>query len=268
MNALLLAVLAGVAAPAAAPETTLSDLVVAVRTADYRGAREDLKRLAVALEQPGDARLAAYRHYWRGFAWWRRALNGFNEMPLPGDLEADLRACEASFRAALAREPEWIEPRIGLVGCWSALLYVPSVGGPRRETILKEALPMVREVDERGSENPRALWLDGGSRIGAPPPRGGDLQKAAAIFRRGVAYALDEQRSIPAGEPVWIPRWGGAENLMSLAYLYTHTAVAHRPLALAYAEGALLAAPEWRYVRDVLWPQIMALPDPSLPPRP
>jgi hypothetical protein len=268
MSVLVLAVLAGASVPTAAPEQPLSDLVVAVRAADYRGAREDLKRLALALERPGDARLEAYRHYWRGFAWWRRALNGFNETPLPGDLETDLRACVTSFRAALEREPEWIEPSIGLVGCWSALLYVPSVDGPQREAILKEALPMVREVDERGSSNPRALWLDGGSRIGAPPPRGGDLQKAAAAFHRGVASALDEQRSIPAGEPVWVPRWAGAENLMSLAYLYTHTAAVNRPLALAYAEGALLAAPDWHYVRDVLWPQIMALPDPSLPPRP
>jgi hypothetical protein len=268
MNVLALAVLARVSVSAAAPEATLSERVIAIRAADYRGAREDLKRLAVALERPGDPGLEAYRHYWRGFAWWRRALNGFNETPVPADLEQDLRQGVASFRAALERQPAWIEPRIGLVGCWSALLYVPSVGSPQREAILKEALPVVREVDERGSTNPRALWLDGGSRIGAPPPRGGDLQKAAATFRQGFQAALDEQRSIPAGEPVWIPRWGGAENLMSLAYLYTHTAVANRSLAFAYAEGALLAAPDWHYVQDVLWPQITALPEPRVSPRP
>jgi len=33
-------------------------------------------------------------------------------------------------------------------------------------------------------------------------------------------------------------------------------------LALAYAEGALTAVPEWHYVRDVLLPQIEALPVP------
>jgi hypothetical protein len=268
MNVLALAVLAQVSAPVAAPQTTLSELVSAVRAADYRGAREDLKRLAVVLERPGDPGLEAYRHYWRGFAWWRRALNGFNETPRPEDLEHDLREGVASFRAALAQRPEWVEPRIGLVGCWSALLYVPSTDGPRREALLKEALPVVRDVEEHGSSNPRALWLNGGAQVGAAPPRGGDLQKAAATFRRGVASALDEQRSIAADEPVWIPRWGGAENLMSLAYLYTHTAVANRPLALAYAEGALLAAPDWHYVRDVLWPQIMALPDPPSSSRP
>lgn len=268
MNVLALAVAASVVAPGAAPETTLSELVRAVRAADYRGAREDLERLAVALERPGDPGLEAYRHYWRGFAWWRRALNGFNETPPPADLETDLRACLASFRAALEREPEWIEPRIGLVGCWSALLYVPPASGARREAILKEALPVLREVDARGASNPRALWLDGGSQIGAPPPRGGDLQKAAATFHRGLQAALDEQRSTPEGEPAWIPRWGGAENLMSLAYLHTHTAIADRAVALAYAEGALLAAPEWHYLRDVLWPQITALPERRASPRP
>jgi hypothetical protein len=264
MNVLVLAVMASVSSPGATAETSLSDLVPAVLAADHRGAREELKRLAVALERPGDAGLEAYRHYWRGFAWWRRALNGFNETPLPEDLERDLRAGIDSFRASLGRRPEWVEARIGLVGCWSALLYVPAMDGPRRQAVLKEALPVVRELDEHGSSNPRALWLNGGSQFGAPPPRGGDLQKAAATFHRGLQAARDE----PKGEPVWVPRWGGTENLMSLAYLYTHTAVANRPLALAYAEGALVAAPEWHYVRDVLWPQILALPDPLASTRP
>jgi hypothetical protein len=57
------------------------------------------------------------------------------------------------------------------------------------------------------------------------------------------------------------PRRGGAENLINVAYLYSHSALANRALALTYAEGAV-AAPEWHYVRDVLWPQILELPRP------
>jgi hypothetical protein len=47
---------------------------------------------------------------------------------------------------------------------------------------------------------------------------------------------------------------------MNLAYLYSHAPKPDRALALAYAEGALTAVPEWHYVRDILLPQIEALP--------
>ena len=55
------------------------------------------------------------------------------------------------------------------------------------------------------------------------------------------------------------PRWGGPENLMNLAYLYSHATTTDRRTALAYAQGALTAVPSWHYVRDVLVPQIEAM---------
>jgi hypothetical protein len=82
--ALSLAVLAGPEAVAAgAPALALPEVVRAIQSADYRGARGDLQRLAALLGDAKDPELAAYRHYWRGFALWRRALNGFNETPTP-----------------------------------------------------------------------------------------------------------------------------------------------------------------------------------------
>lgn len=263
--AVTLAVLvAGGAKGASSPES-LPGMVREIRVADYRGARADLQRLAAGLDHVRDPKLAAYRHYWRGFALWRRALNGFNETPTPSDLESDLKAAIASFQAALAEKPDWIEARIGIMGCAGPLLFLAKDDAPRREAVLKEYVPLVRDVSEKGTDNPRALWLMGQNRLGAPPPYGGDAAKAAATFRRGIEAALLEARQAGAGapEPEWIPRWGGAENLMNLGYLYTHSAVKNRDLALAYAEGALVAAPEWHYVRDVLWPQILALPQPT-----
>jgi hypothetical protein len=256
-------VLMGSGASAAAG-ATLPDLVREVRSADYRGARAELQRLAGALDAIKDPKLAAYRYYWRGFAEWRRALNGFNESPFPSDLEDDLKAGLASFRAALAEKPDWIEARIGMVGCASGLLFLAKGDAERTQAILSDYTPVAREMRDKGGDNPRALWLTGGAQLGAPPPYGGDAFKAAATFRRGIEAALAEARQLEDGEPVWIPRWGGAENLMNLAYLYTHTPLANRDLALAYAEGALVAAPEWHYVRDILWPQIQALaPSPA-----
>ena len=55
-------------------------LVEQIQRDDYAGDRAALKRdfddLAPFL---GDAELSAWVRYWRGFALWRRAINGFNE---------------------------------------------------------------------------------------------------------------------------------------------------------------------------------------------
>jgi hypothetical protein len=240
----------------------LSVLVGKVQVADYRGARADLRQLADALESSPDPGLAFHRHYWRGFALWRRALNGFNETPTPDDLAQDLRTAIASFRAALREQPDAIEPQIGMVGCWSSLLFLTGQDKPAFQAVLADYVPVAQSVRERGAKNPRALWLLGGTQLAAPPPYGGDAVKAAATYRQGIDAALEEARQA-SGQPRWVPSWGGAENLMSLAYLYSHSSLANRDLALAYAEGALVAAPEWHYVRDILRPQIQALPEPA-----
>src|SRR5262245_42505437 len=87
------------AAPTAQDEARLVDLVRAIRSADYRGERERLRQLAADLDQVQAASLLAYREYWRGFARWRRAMNGFNEKA--GDLREDLEGAVSSFKAAL-----------------------------------------------------------------------------------------------------------------------------------------------------------------------
>ncbi len=236
--------------------------VQAIRSADYRGARGDLERLAASLDAGSDPRLAPYRHYWRGFALWRRALNGFNETPMPSDLAANLTAAIASFKAALVEKPGWIEARIGMVGSVGPLLYLARDDAARRDALVKEFLPIAKELREEAAANPRALWTQGQSQLGGGGGVGPQPAKAAATFHRGIEAALAEARQVAADEPVWVPRWGGAENLMNLAYLYTHSDLVNRDLALAYVEGALVAAPEWHFVRDILKPQAEALPAP------
>jgi hypothetical protein len=237
----------------------LAALVRSIQAADYRGERQELDRLATALETIRDPRFLAYRSYWQGFAKWRRALNGFNETPAPPDLESDLRSAIGSFEAALHTRPDWVEARIGVMGCGGPLLFLAGNDAARREAILKKYLPVARGVRETAGDNPRALWLIGQTQLGAPPPYGGDAAKAAATFHRGIEAALAETRQAAADAPIWVPRWGGAENLMNLAYLYCHSPLSNQDLALAYAEGALVAAPEWHYLRDVLMAQIRAL---------
>ena len=247
------------AGPARKSELRLTQLVAAVRSADYRGDRAELARLDAELSRLDAGPLTDYRDYWRGFALWRRAINGFNETPTPEDLTADLEKAVARFRASMETHPDWIEAKLAMVGCWGNLIYLAGNDADKRKAILAQSGPTFMWLMANAGDNPRALWIRGGMEGWAPPPVGGDLVKAAATLDHGVACAWREALGNP-GSPAWVPSWGGPENLMNLAYMYAHAPKPDRALALAYANGALTAVPEWHYVRDILLPQIEALP--------
>src|SRR5262249_38050541 len=149
-----------------------------------RGERAELLRLASTMEDGKDAALAPYRHYWAGFARWRRALNGFNETPNPPDLKDDLERGIADFQAALAAKPDWIEAQVGLVGCAGPLLYLAGDDAARKRALLEKYRPVIQQIVDRGSANPRALWQVGQSQVAR-----GDPTKAVATFRQGVEAA-------------------------------------------------------------------------------
>ena len=240
-------------------EARLTELVTAVRSADYRGDREALARLDTELARLDAGSLNEYRDYWRGFALWRRAINGFNETPRPDDVTADLQKAVERFQTSLQERPDWIEAKLALVGCWGNLIYLAGDDAEKRKAIFAQSGPTFLWVMANAGDNPRALWIRGGMEFGAPPPIGGDFAKASATLRYGVACAWREALANPS-PPAWIPTWGGPENLMNLAYLFSHGKEPDRAAALAYAEGAVTAVPEWHYVRDILIPQIEALP--------
>lgn len=240
-------------------EQRLTELVAQVRSADYRGDRAALARLDEELGRLDAGLLNDYRDYWRGFALWRRVLNGFNEKPMPDDLAADAEKALARFKAALAAHPDWMEAQLAMVGLWGNQIYLAGSDADKRSAVLAEAGPTFKLVMANAGENPRALWIRGGMEGWAPPPVGGDLAKAAATLRYGVACARREAIAHP-NPPGWVPTWGGPENLMNLAYIYSRATPPDRAVALAYADGAATAVPEWHFVRDILIPQIEALP--------
>lgn len=237
----------------------LSDTVEAIRHADYRGERDELRRLAQAMPDSTTADLEKYRLYWRGFAYWRRAINGFNETSMPGDLMSDLELASTDLRAALRLDPSFEDAKSALAGCLMSEMFLASTKPAEVKTKIYEAgIAAIRALKESATDNPRSLWILGGNEMGAPPPWGGDMVKAAAIYERGLAAA---RREASQGTPApWIPRWGAPECLMSLAYLHSHGIATRRDLARAYALGALAAAPDWHYVADILLPSIEALP--------
>jgi hypothetical protein len=235
-------------------EARLAALVARVTSADYRGDRPALAKLDTELGELEGPGLAEYREYWRGFALWRRAINGFNETPTPDDLAADLEGAVLRFRASLAARHGWIEPRIGMVGCWASLMYLAGNDETRKQAILAEFKAQGQGIKEEGGQNPRALWLIGGSQFWR-----GDQAGALATWNEGVAAAWAEAEARPVPQP-WVPTWGGPENLMNLAYFWSHATSKNKDMAMAYAQGAVTAVPEWHYVRDILIPQIRELP--------
>ena len=100
-------------------------IVTQIQRADYEGDRPALKRLHDELTPiPEDNKLAARVLYWRGFALWRRAINGFNETPTPNDLDADLTQAVTDFKDSIARDPSFVEPKIGAGSSLGYLMFL------------------------------------------------------------------------------------------------------------------------------------------------
>ena len=85
-------------------------IVSQIQRADYEGDRAALKKLYLELMRLGpDARSSARVEYWRGFAMWRRAINGFNENVDPKELEADLQSAVNHFNESSAKDPAFAD---------------------------------------------------------------------------------------------------------------------------------------------------------------
>src|SRR5882762_9193209 len=83
----------GHAAPASAaaqapetPRAAIARIAAKIRMADYEGNRPALMALYEEMAPYTKGPLASRALYWRGFAMWRRALNGFNDNAEKGEL--------------------------------------------------------------------------------------------------------------------------------------------------------------------------------------
>src|SRR5258708_19897807 len=101
-------VLAGtvVGAPLESRRDRIAKLVVQIQRADYEGDRAALRRLYNDLAPfAEDKESGAKVQYWRGFALWRRALNGLNQSVHPHDTEHDLKQPPTDFDASISKHP-------------------------------------------------------------------------------------------------------------------------------------------------------------------
>jgi hypothetical protein len=228
-------------------------VVTQIQRADYEGDRTALKRLRDELTPiPEDNRLASRVLYWRGFAMWRRAINGFNETPTPTDLEEDLTQAIADFKDAIA--PAFVEPKIGAVSSLGYLMYLHRKDPTRVQELLQQLSPLLKEALATAPDNPRLLWVLGPIRWSSPPDRGGGQDKAFELYNRGLQEIRKQMRPSDPLEP----SWGEPELLMNLAWSNLNQTTPDLKAAEEDAQAALRLVPYWHYVRDILMPQIQA----------
>jgi tetratricopeptide (TPR) repeat protein len=231
-------------------------IVVQIQRADYEGDRASLKRLYSDLAPiPQDKKLASRVLYWRGFALWRRALNGFNEGADARELEQDMQQAVREFDDAVARDPEFVDAEAGAVSCLSNLLYLNRKDPARVQELVNKTTPLAKHAEAAAPDNPRLLWVLGPNRWYAPPERGGGQDRAIATYQEGLAAIREHRESI--SDPIE-PAWGEPELLMNLAWSSLNRSTPDLKAAGQYAEAALKLVPYWHYVRDILIPQIRA----------
>lgn len=229
-------------------------LVQQIQKADYDGNRIALKQLHDALTPPDEDKLLSSRvFYWRGFALWRRALNGFNETPTPDDLSQDLTQAIEEFKKSRSNDPSFIESKIGTISCLGNLIYLNRTDKSKLQDLVNQVGPIITEVQTRAPDNPRFLWVMGPIRWSSPAEHGGGQDAAFALYDRGLKVIRERKtNSIDPLEPTW----GEPELLMNLAWSNLHRTPPDLDAANENALAALRLVPHWHYVRDILVPQI------------
>jgi tetratricopeptide (TPR) repeat protein len=230
-------------------------IVAQIQRADYEGDRAAMQRgydeLKPFIE---DQKLASRIRYWRGFAQWRRAINGFNDATDPKELARDLNTALDEFKAAIELDPKFVDANVGIISSLGFLLFADRQDEVRKKERIEQILATEKEASAMASDNPRLIWVRGPILWNSPPERGGGQDKAIANYERG----LEVCSKIKLSDDPLEPSWGKPELMMSLAYCHLNANSADINAAERYARNALEVVPYWHYVRDTLLPQIVA----------
>ena len=194
-------------------------IVGQIQRADYEGNRQALARqfeeLAAFLE---DRQLASRVRYWRGFALWRRALNGANDSVLPVELDADLDRAVNEFRQATSKDPTFVDANIAAGSCLLFRVFLNQADSNRVRELLPQALEQLKQAQATAPENPRLFWVLGSNYWYLPPERGGGQSKAISTYQRGLELFRQQAKPVDPLEPAW----GEPELLMNLSWSNLH----------------------------------------------
>jgi tetratricopeptide (TPR) repeat protein len=230
-------------------------IVAQIQRADYEGDRAAMQRGYDDLKPfMDDPKLASRIRYWRGFAKWRRAINGFNDAVDPKELAQDLNTALDEFNAAIELDPKFVDAKVGIISSLGFLLFADPQDDARKKQRVEQILATEKEASAMAPDNPRLMWVRGPILWNSPPERGGGQDKAIANYERG----LEICSKIKTSDDPLEPSWGKPELMMSLAYCYLNAKSADVNAAERYARNALETVPYWHYVRDILLPQILA----------
>ncbi len=232
-------------------------IVTQIRRADYEGDRAALKRLHGELAPfVENKELAARVRYWRGFALWRRAMNGFNDNVDPTEQQEDLKQALNEFDEAATKDPTFVDAKIGALGCVSLLGYSvrQSQKDPARiQELMAQWRQLRKDAEAAAPEHPRLLWVMGPNVWVIPVEHGGGQAKAMELYEKGLEAIRNHKPT--ASDPLE-PSWGEPELLMNLAYSNLNRTTPDLNAAEQYARSALALVPYWHYVRDILIPMI------------
>ena len=233
----------------------VSGIISKIQRADYDGDRAAMQLryddLRPFLE---DKELASRIRYWRGFAQWRRAINGFNDSVDPNELEQNLRTALNEFKIAMEKDPAFIDAKVGTISCLGYLAFMNRKDQTRAKELVGQVMLLMKEATDMAPDNPRVIWVRGPILWNTPPERGGGQDKAIENYQRG----LELCQKIKTSDDPLEPSWGKPELLMSLAYSYLNANPTDVNAAERCARSALEIVPYWHYVRDILLPQILA----------
>ena len=231
-------------------------LALKIQRADYEGDRATLQHLYEELAPfANNKQLGLKVRYWRGFAMWRRVLNGFNDSIDRDELEEDLKKAISEFDAALAADPGFVDAKVAAAACLLNLVFIHQNDVAQLRGLLARALPLMNQAEIAEPDNPRLLWVLGSSRWYNPPERGGGQELAIQTYEKGLRVARQRKRGNT--DPL-NPSWGEPELLMNLAWSNLNRSTPDCDAAERYARSALALVPYWHYVRDILLSQIAA----------
>jgi hypothetical protein len=254
--AILLISVTALGAPAADPSREkVVKIVAQIQRADYEGDRAALKRLYGELTPFAQSKeLASRVRYWRGFALWRRAINGFNPSVDAKELAEDLKQALDEFHESAKEDPGFVDAKVGALSCTSLLAFSVNENNlARQQELIAQGGQLMKAAQAAAPDNPRYLWVLGPNVWYSPPERGGGEAKAMELYARGLEAIRKHKTN--ASDPLE-PSWGEPELLMNLAWSNLNRATPDLNAAEHYAHSALELVPYWHYVKDILMPQI------------